>query len=50
MTWVTRGAVQPGARDFEMIWLLFRTLLPQIGGLVLMVRGGRDGRDHPPTR
>jgi hypothetical protein len=35
--WVTRGAVQPGANDFTMIWLLFRTILPQIGGLVLML-------------
>jgi hypothetical protein len=36
-TWVTRGVIQPGARDFDMIWLLFRTFLPQIGGIVLMV-------------
>ncbi len=37
VTWVSMGAVQPGARDFDMLWLLFRTFLPQIGGLVLML-------------
>jgi hypothetical protein len=31
------GTVQPGARDFDMLWLLFRTFLPQVGGLVLML-------------
>jgi hypothetical protein len=35
--WVSRGAIQPGADDFAMLWLLFRTLLPQVGGLVLML-------------
>jgi hypothetical protein len=37
VTWVSRGAVQPGADDFAMLWLLFRTFLPQVGGLVLML-------------
>jgi hypothetical protein len=37
VAWVTMGTVQPGARDFDMLWLLFRTFLPQIGGLVLML-------------
>ena len=37
VTWVSRGAIQPGADDFAMLWLLFRTLLPQVGGLVLML-------------
>jgi hypothetical protein len=32
-----RGAVQPGADDFAMLWLLFRTFLPQVGGIVLML-------------
>lgn len=35
--WLSRGTVQPGAQDFDMLWLLFRTFLPQIGGLVLML-------------
>jgi hypothetical protein len=34
---VSRGAIQPGADDFSMLWLLFRTFLPQVGGLVLML-------------
>jgi hypothetical protein len=37
VAWVSRGAVQPGADDFSMLWLLFRTFLPQVGGLVLML-------------
>jgi hypothetical protein len=37
VTWVSRGAVQPGADDFSNLWLLFRTSLPQVGGLVLML-------------
>jgi hypothetical protein len=37
LTWVSRGAIQPGADDFSMLWLLFRTFLPQVGGLVLML-------------
>jgi hypothetical protein len=42
VTWVSRGTVQPGADDFTNLWLLFRTFLPQLGGLVLMLaqRGG----------
>jgi hypothetical protein len=37
VTWASRGAIQPGADDFAMLWLLFRTFLPQVGGLVLML-------------
>ena len=37
VTWLSRGAIQPGADDFSMLWLLFRTFLPQVGGLVLML-------------
>jgi hypothetical protein len=37
VTWVSRDAIQPGADDFAMLWLLFRTFLPQVGGLVLML-------------
>jgi hypothetical protein len=31
------GRCPPGADDFAMLWLLFRTFLPQVGGLVLML-------------
>jgi hypothetical protein len=34
---VSNGAIRPGADDFDMLWLFFRTLLPQVGGLVLML-------------
>ncbi len=37
VAWVSHGALQPGADDFDMLWLFFRTLLPQVGGLVLML-------------
>jgi hypothetical protein len=37
VAWATRGALQPGARDFDMLMLLLRTLLPLLGGIVLAV-------------
>jgi hypothetical protein len=37
VTWISRGAVQPGADDFTNLWLLFRTFLPQVGGFILML-------------
>ena len=37
VAWVSRGTIQPGTNDFEMLWLLFRTFLPQVGGIVLML-------------
>ena len=37
VAWVSRGAIQPEADDFAMLWLLFRTFLPQVGRLVLML-------------
>ena len=37
VAWLTAGTVQPASRDFDMLWLLFRTFLPQAGGLVLML-------------
>jgi hypothetical protein len=37
VAWVSRSAIQPGADDFAMLWLLFRTFLPQAGGLILML-------------
>jgi len=37
VAWGSRGTVQPTTKDFDMLWLFFRTLLPQLGGLVLML-------------
>jgi hypothetical protein len=37
VAWLSNGALHPGADDFDMLWLFFRTLLPQVGGLVLML-------------
>jgi hypothetical protein len=35
--WATRGLVIPSEGDFGTLWLLLRTLLPQIGGVVLLL-------------
>jgi hypothetical protein len=35
--WVTFGHLEPKADDFDVLWLLLRMLLPQIGGVVLML-------------
>jgi hypothetical protein len=37
VAWVSMGTIQPTVNDFNMLWLFFRTLLPQVGGLVLML-------------
>ena len=37
VTWVSFRRIEPKADDFDMLMLLLRTLLPQIGGLVLML-------------
>jgi hypothetical protein len=29
--WFARASIQPGADDFAVLWLLFRTFLPQVG-------------------
>jgi len=34
---VSFGRIEPKVDDFDMLWLLFRTLLPQLGGIVLML-------------
>jgi len=37
VAWVTHGALQPSADDFVMLRLILLALLPQIGGILLMV-------------
>ena len=37
VTWASFRRIEPKADDFDMLMLLLRTLLPQIGGLVLML-------------
>jgi hypothetical protein len=37
VAWVTGGALIPGAHGFDMLWLLFRTYLPRVGGLLMML-------------
>ncbi|GLH76806.1 hypothetical protein SSBR45G_17140 [Bradyrhizobium sp. SSBR45G] len=41
VAWVSRGVVKPSADDFIMLRLILLALLPQIGGILLMV--GRRG-------
>jgi hypothetical protein len=44
VSWVTHGVIRPAADDFAMLRLCLLALLPQIGGVLLMVaRGGRHG-------
>jgi hypothetical protein len=37
VAWVTRGVLQPSGEDFAMLRLVLLALLPQIGGILLMV-------------
>jgi hypothetical protein len=37
VAWATRGALQPTGNDFAMLRLVLLALLPQIGGILLMV-------------
>lgn len=41
IAWLSRGALQPASEDFAMLRLALLALLPQIGGLLLML--GRTG-------
>jgi hypothetical protein len=42
VSWVSRGTLRPATEDFIMLRLVLLALLPQIGGILLMV--GRLGR------
>jgi hypothetical protein len=42
VTWVSHGMLRPTAEDFAMLRLVLLAMLPQIGGILLMV--GRLGR------
>ncbi len=37
LAWVTHGALNPTGDDFAMLRLVLLALLPQIGGILLMV-------------
>jgi hypothetical protein len=41
VAWLSRGWLQPTANDFAMLRLVLLTLLPQIGGILLMVGRSR---------
>lgn len=38
VTWVSHGMLRPAAEDFEMLRLVLLALLPQMGGILLLVR------------
>jgi hypothetical protein len=40
VSWITHGAVRPGADDFAMLRLILLSVLPQLAGVVLMVGRG----------
>jgi hypothetical protein len=37
VAWVSRGALQPTSNDFAMLRLVLLALLPQIGGILMMI-------------
>jgi predicted secreted protein len=37
VAWVSRGVLQPTSNDFAMLRLVLLALLPQIGGILLMI-------------
>jgi hypothetical protein len=42
VAWLTRGMVAPTGDDFNMLRLILIALLPQVGGVLLMIaRGGK---------
>ena len=43
VAWATRGALRPAGNDFAMLRLVLLALLPQIGGILLMVSRSPDG-------
>jgi hypothetical protein len=47
VTWVSDGLLRPAAEDFAMLRLILLALLPQIGGILIMV--GRDAARRTPT-
>ena len=47
VTWLSRGVLHPAAEDFAMLRLIMLALLPQIGGILIMVgRGTRPVLRH----
>ena len=47
VAWASRGMLQPTGDDFAMLRLVLLALLPQIGGILLMV--GRAHRCRQPV-
>lgn len=48
VTWLTSGWVRPQANDFAMLRLVLLALLPQIGGVLLMIgRGSARPKEKP---
>ena len=39
VTWVSHGLLRPAAEDFAMLRLVLLALLPQVGGILLMIAG-----------
>ena len=45
VTWISAGSLRPSSNDFAMLRLILLALLPQIGGILLLV--GRRSASHP---
>ena len=50
VTWGTRGLLRPGPEDFAMLRLILLALLPQIGGILLMVGRHSASLTRRPTQ
>jgi hypothetical protein len=49
VAWVTRGGLRPSGDDFAMLRLVLLALLPQIGGILLMVSRSEMEGVEPST-
>jgi hypothetical protein len=47
VAWLSIGAVKPSGDDFAMLRLILLAMLPQVGGIMLMI--GRNAADQNPA-
>src|SRR6201999_1824881 len=50
VAWLSAGTVKPAADDFAMLRLVLLALLPQIGGILLMIGRARNESSYEAAR
>jgi hypothetical protein len=50
VAWLSAGRLKPAADDFNMLRLVLLALLPQLGGLLLMIGGRAKGNSYEAAR